>query len=125
MSQPDLDSLLEGVPPATDADVKAMIQRGRPYTVVFLKRGPAPIQDEVEEQRAQGAHLRHLARLRAAGKIIFNGPVLVDHEIRGISIYATSAEEAAALAGADPKVRAGQLAVEILPWFGVLDVERA
>jgi uncharacterized protein YciI len=53
------------------------------------------------------------------GKLILNGPTLVEHDILGVSIYAAEQEEARALAEADPKVQAGYLTVEVIPWMAV------
>jgi hypothetical protein len=44
---------------------------------------------------------------------------LVEHEILGVSVYATGIEEASTLAEADRKVKAGYLTVEAIPWMAV------
>jgi len=44
---------------------------------------------------------------------------MIDHEIHGVSVYAAELEEARALAEADPKVKAGYLTVEAIPWIAV------
>ena len=64
-------------------------------------------------------HLQHLTRLQMAGKLVLNGPILSEHDIVGVSVYAAGLAEARALAEADPKVRAGYLTVEALPWMAV------
>jgi uncharacterized protein YciI len=53
------------------------------------------------------------------GKLVLNGPILAEHDILGVSVYAAELEEARALAEADPKVKAGYLTVEALPWIAV------
>jgi uncharacterized protein YciI len=53
------------------------------------------------------------------GKLVLNGPIMVEHEILGVSVYAAELEEARALAEADPKVKAGYLTVEAIPWMAV------
>jgi len=53
------------------------------------------------------------------GKLVLNGPTRIDHEIHGVSSYAAELEEARALAEADPKVKAGYLTVEAIPWIAV------
>jgi uncharacterized protein YciI len=60
-----------------------------------------------------------LTKLQMLGKLVLNGPTMVEHEIHGVSIYAAELEEARALAEADPKVRAGYLTVEAIPWMAV------
>jgi uncharacterized protein YciI len=63
--------------------------------------------------------LQHLTKLQLAGKLILNGPTLIEHEILGVSVYQAELEEARALAEADPKVKAGQFIVEAIPWMAV------
>ncbi len=89
------------------------------YTVVLLRKGPVPRDDEARNTELQFAHLQHLTKLTMLGKLALNGPVLHDHDILGISIYAADLNEARALAEADPKVQAGYLTVEAIPWMSV------
>jgi uncharacterized protein len=59
-------------------------------------------------------------RLREAGDIVTNGPVSdqPDGSLRGLTFYRTgSLAHARQLAEADPAVRAGRLAVEIMTWY--------
>jgi uncharacterized protein YciI len=53
------------------------------------------------------------------GKLVLNGPTVSHHQISGVSVYAAEADEAQALAEADPKVRSGHLTVEVIPWIAV------
>ncbi len=54
------------------------------------------------------------------GRLLINGPLLDDGELRGISVYASDDVAAVrAIAEADPAVRAGRLRVEAYPWFGL------
>ena len=43
----------------------------------------------------------------------------MEHEILGVSVYAAELEDARAMAEADPKVQAGYLIVEAIPWMAV------
>lgn len=115
----DIQALLDSVPTPSDADLAARRQRARRYTLVFLRQGPAPRDDEARSQRLQIEHLQHLAKLQAVGKLVLNGPTLIEHEIVGVSMYAVELDEARALAEADPKVVAGYLTVEAIPWMAV------
>src|ERR1700724_2442990 len=86
---------------------------------LVLLRTPenAPDYDDMELQRIQREHLAHHARLRDSGHVVTNGPVIEqpDPSLRGLTFYRTgSLEESRRLAQADPAVRAGRLAVEIL-----------
>ena len=89
---------------------------------LVLLRTPenAPDYDEAELRRIQREHLAHHDRLRAAGRVVTNGPVIEqpDPSLRGLTFYRTgSLEESRRLAEADPAVRAGRLAVEIMIWY--------
>ena len=91
------------------------------FELVLLRRpDSAPDYPEEELERIQREHLAYLAQLRAAGHIVTNGPVdeQPDPSLRGLAFYRTgSLERARQLAGADPAVRAGRLAAEIMTWY--------
>jgi uncharacterized protein YciI len=115
----DIESLLASVPTPTTADMASRRQFARHYTLVLLRGGPAPRDDETRNERLQLEHLQHLTKLQILGKLVLNGPTLVENDIVGVSVYAVELEEARALAEADPKVRAGYLTVEAIPWMAV------
>ena len=115
----DIQSLLDSIPTPSAADMASRRQFARRYTLVFLRKGPADRGDETRDEELHVEHLQHLTKLQLLGKLILNGPVLVEHDILGVSIYAAELEEARALAEADPKVRAGYLTVEAIPWIAV------
>jgi len=62
---------------------------------------------------------KHLAYIRSqveAGKFVLVGPLTEDNRIRGIAvIQAASLEEAQRIAGGDPAVQSGHMAVEVHP----------
>lgn len=115
----NVEELLAGVPMPTQADMERGRERIRRYTLVLLRTGPASRADEARNERLQREHLQHLTRLQILGKLVLNGPILVDHDILGVSVYAVDLDDARAMAEADPKVRAGYLTVEALPWLAV------
>jgi uncharacterized protein YciI len=115
----DIESLLSSVPTPSAQDLAERRKLARRYTLVFLRKGPASREDEERNERLQLEHLQHLAKLQAVGKLVLNGPTLSEHEILGVSVYSTEADEARALAEADPKVKAGYLTVEAIPWMAV------
>jgi uncharacterized protein YciI len=115
----DIESLLASVPTPTPEYMQSRRPFARQYTLVFLRTGPASRADEARNERLHLAHLQHLTKLQVLGKLILNGPVLAEHEISGVSLYAVGLEEARLLAEADPKVRAGYLTVEAIPWMAV------
>ena len=115
----DIEKLLGSVATPTAADLENRKQLAHRYTLVFLRQGPASRDDEARNERLQLEHLQHLTKLQLLGKLVLNGPVLTDHEILGVSVYETGLEEALAFAEADPKVKAGYLTVEAIPWMAV------
>jgi uncharacterized protein YciI len=88
-----------------------------PYFLAFLHRG----ERWNDTQGAEAADLlqRHLAFHRQqveAGRYLLTGPITDDGPLVGILIIAAkTAEEALAIANADPGVQSGRLAVEVRP----------
>jgi len=115
----NVNELLDSIPTPTAEEMAVRRQLARRYTLVFLREGPASRDDDERNERLHLAHLQHLTKLQLAGKLILNGPVLVEHDILGVSIYAAELEDARAMAEADPKVQAGYLFVEAIPWIAV------
>jgi uncharacterized protein YciI len=101
----DIKSLLESIPTPTEEEMAARRHLARPYTLVLLRKGLPVNLDEAAEKRMQLEHLQHLTKCQLSGKLVLNGPVLVEHDVVGVSIYAAEPDEARALAEADPKVR--------------------
>lgn len=104
----------------TNEFVRQTIASGKKYCVRIYKAGPYRNQPEDEVQQIQTAHLRYLFHLRAEGKLVINGPVLDDPELKGISIFnTTDKDEVKRLSDGDPAVKAGRLVYEIYEWFGI------
>jgi uncharacterized protein len=91
------------------------------FELVLLRRPASPSDHPDEElDRIQREHLAYYAELRAAGQVVSNGPVdeQPDPSLRGLGFYRTgSLDRSRQLAEADPAVRAGRLAVEIMTWY--------
>jgi uncharacterized protein len=91
------------------------------FELVLLRRpASAPDYPEAELERIQREHMAYLDELREAGHIVTNGPVdgQPDPSLRGLAFYRTgSLERTRQLAEADPAIRAGRLAVEIMTWY--------
>jgi hypothetical protein len=90
------------------------------YTVVLLRRPPgAPEMSEEELDRLQARHLAYRAELVSRGKVVANGPFdhQTDPSLRGMSVFACSPAEAAALSDRDPSVLAGRLGYEVVEWW--------
>jgi uncharacterized protein YciI len=103
----------------TDEFVRQNVAAGRQYCARIFKAGANRDQPPAEADRIQMEHLRYLFRLKAEGKLLINGPVVDDPEIKGISIFnTTDVAEVRRISEADPAVRAGRLIYEIYLWFG-------
>ena len=90
------------------------------YTFVLLRRPEnAPELPAAELDALQERHLAHLAALRAQGVLVAAGPFTdqADVSCRGFCLFRTGLEETRALAEADPSVRAGRLAVDVMTWW--------
>jgi uncharacterized protein YciI len=87
------------------------------FTIALLiLRTDAPQLDEEAAAALQDAHMAHLADLHEAGHLLAAGP-LADEKFRGLSILNVDAERARELKEQDPAVRAGRLAVKVIPWM--------
>jgi uncharacterized protein len=84
--------------------------------VLLLLRADAPELDDEASAALQNAHMTHLADLHEAGHLVAAGP-LDDAEYRGLSIFNVDPEEARELSERDPAVRAGRLAIKVVPWM--------
>jgi uncharacterized protein len=89
---------------------------------LILLRTPvdAPSYDDATMDQIQRDHLAFYARMREAGHVVTNGPVLdqPDQALRGIGIFATeSLDRARELANTDPAVQAGRLEVQAMTWL--------
>jgi uncharacterized protein len=88
------------------------------YYMAFLKRGPYQPTDTAEVNGIQRAHMAHIRKMAADGKLVMAGPFLDNGELRGIFIFdVATLEEARALTEADPAVKAGKLILELHPWM--------
>ena len=115
----DIDSLLNSVPTPTEAEMAERRKLARRYTLVFLRECPATSGDESFKQRVHLEHLQHLTKLQLLGKLVLNDPTRIEHDIHDVGMYEAEPEEAKALTEADPKVQAGFLTVEVIPWIAV------
>jgi uncharacterized protein YciI len=90
------------------------------HTLVLLVRPPgAPELTDDEAAALQDAHLAFRAGLRDQGYLIGGGPLVDqdDERLRGISVMAVDPATARELCAADPAVRAGRLAVQVMTWM--------
>ena len=90
------------------------------HTLVLLVRPPdAPELGAEEADALQDAHLAFRAGLRDQGYLVGGGPLVEqdDERLRGISVMACDPATARELSSADPAVRAGRLAVQVMTWM--------
>jgi uncharacterized protein len=104
---------------ALAAKLKADENGMRTYVMALLKAGPNRDRPRDEAQRLQAAHRANINRLAAEGKLVLAGPFADDGVLRGIYIFdVPTVAEAEALTRTDPAVQAGQLVMELHPWYG-------
>ncbi|HEU4717596.1 MAG TPA: YciI family protein [Bacteroidia bacterium] len=104
----------------TNEEIMSAVSKGKAYTLMFLYKGKNRAQDKTEEDRLQMEHLAYLFKLREEGKLLLNGPLTGEGDLRGIAIFSlTDTEEVRRLSEEDPAVKAGRLRVEVFPWFGL------
>jgi len=91
------------------------------YEFVLLRRAhDAPELDDDAAELLQRQHLGYLETMKAPGYLKVAGPFdeQPDDAWRGLALYQVgSIEEVRRLAEADPAVRAGRLAVEVMHWY--------
>jgi uncharacterized protein YciI len=64
------------------------------------------------------AHRGYLAELLRSGRALISGPFAGDNKSQGFYILSGTPEDAKAIAEADPGVKEGRYAVEVLQWMG-------
>ncbi|MEV5961668.1 YciI family protein [Kribbella sp. NPDC051952] len=90
------------------------------YTVILLTLRPdAPLLTDAEAAELQDRHLAHGADLQDRGLILARGPLTDqdDESLRGFSIWSVDQATARSHAQADPAVRAGRLAAQVMTWM--------
>lgn len=94
------------------------------YFLALLRKGPKAIAaSSPEAQKLQLDHMWNVRRMLDAKTFATAGPFNGAGDLRGIFVIAAaSMEEAKAIADADPSVKAGQLAVELHPWWVAKEV---
>lgn len=114
---------LAAAEPAYDAALAAKLKADdigmRTYVIALLKAGPNRNRPADEARRLQAAHMANIDRLAAAGKLVLAGPFEDDGVLRGIYVFdVPTVAEAEALTKTDPAIQAGQLVMELHPWYG-------
>jgi uncharacterized protein YciI len=94
------------------------------FFLCLLVKGPKFNPAETPQNASWGpGHARHIGSLIESGRVAIAGPFTDDDRMRGVLVTtAASADEARSLAEADPGVKAGQYAVEVLQWYAAKNV---
>lgn len=91
----------------------------RNYVFCILKTGPNTGATKEEKAELFKGHMDNINKLAAEGKLAIAGPFgKNDRNYRGIFIFnVATVEEAQALVGSDPAVKAGIFEAELTPWY--------
>ncbi len=104
----------------SNESIQQIIASGKQYTVFLYKAGPHRDQPAAEADQIQMEHLRYLFQLRAEGKLVINGGVMDETELKGVGVFnTTDIEEVKRLLEDDPAIKAGRVIYEIHPWFSI------
>ncbi len=88
------------------------------YYLALLGKGEKNAAGAQESQQLMLEHLWNIRRQLDAKTFVTAGPFVSNGDLRGLFVIAaTSLEEANAIAGADPLVKAGQLTVALHQWW--------
>jgi uncharacterized protein YciI len=90
------------------------------YYVLFHTPGPTwKLGVSFRDQPGIDQHLVYMSGVEAKGRLLIGGPFLDDSG--GMMVLKVgSTDEAEAIAGADPAVKAGLLQVKVRPWLAAL-----
>lgn len=105
----------------TDEYMQKRLATARPYTTVFLKKGPV-YQPQATRSAQQAAivreHGRRNMKLHAEGKMPIVGPVHGGGDIVGLCIFSVPEAEARALMDGDGAVQAGVFVYDVVTFYG-------
>ena len=90
------------------------------FTVILLTlRVDAPVMTDEQAAELQDRHLAHGAAMQERGLVLARGPLTDqdDESFRGFSVWSVDQATAREHAEADPAVRAGRLAVNVMTWM--------
>jgi len=100
----------------TEGDTTYVMKR---YVFMHLLSGSERSQDSLEAAKIQEQHLAHLNKMADSGKLVVAGPFENGGEYRGLLIFdVETIEEALALEGDDPAVKAKRLKMQAFYWWG-------
>ncbi len=88
------------------------------FHMALFKRGPQWVADEARTKEVHSQQFGYFSNLVETGKAVIGGPLRDHGEFSGLYVLRSkSADEARALAEADPAVKSGHFSVEMHPWW--------
>ncbi|HXN49912.1 MAG TPA: YciI family protein [Bryobacteraceae bacterium] len=125
-----VSGVMAGQVPQPSAQFPDIPKNLKAYFIALYVKGAKADAPQTPEERTEFFR-QHTAYLRSqveAGKYLLVGPFMDGGQIRGMAVInAASADEARAIAEADPGVKSGRMAIEIhpgvLPDVGCVHVE--
>ena len=107
--------------PVTVESVQATLAKGKPYTLVILRKGTNTKElDSATRGKMIMDHLVHLFTMHEAGQLPVFGPVQKEGDIQGICIFnLTDEAEIKKLLDDDPFVKEGHIAYDMMSWFSI------
>lgn len=88
------------------------------YQAVFVTKGPRWVPESPDVMPLVRAHREYISGLVASGQAHIAGPLRGDARLRGAYIVSGTPEQAKAMGEADPGVKDGRYAIDILQWMG-------
>ncbi len=88
------------------------------FQLALIRKGPNVSSASPEEMKAYAKqHQAGIAENRRLGKMVCAGPILDGGDLVGISVFATSAEEAKAIFDKDPFIAKGIMKIDWYTWY--------
>ncbi len=104
----------------TDEFMRQTLATGKQYFCVLYRKGGGMDFSKEEADKIQWDHLRYLFGLRAAGKLLLNGPLSDNPQFTGIGIFnSIDKEEISRWMDEDPLIKVGKRSYELYPYFGI------
>lgn len=82
---------------------------------LLVRPSPVPKLDSLESIRVTSGHLGHIMDMLVDGRLLAAGPFFDDGPLRGVSFFAGDTATARRLAMDDPAVKAGTVAIDLMP----------
>ena len=101
--------------PVTEEQIRDLVATGKPFSVALLWWGPNRHIDGADTVEFE--HQQRMVSLRAEGAIAVLLPAQSD-KLAGVAVMTRSPDEAKAVMGDDPCVKAGMMTCDVYPVIG-------